>query len=124
MIPDEEISLPLAIYGALWILIIAYVTRFIPYGVRLAYSGFTQLHPELEEAAYLSGSGWAKCLRTISLPLLAPILTAGMIYVFLRAFRELPASLLLTSFGIEPYSVVAYHIGSAGSRRRPLPMGW
>ena len=117
------LALPLPIYGTLWILIIAYVTRFIPYGVRLAYSGFSQLHPELEEAAYLSGSGWGKCLRTISLPLLAPTLTAGMIYVFLRAFRELPASLLLTSFGIEPYSVVAYHIWAAGESAKTAAYG-
>lgn len=117
------LALPLRIYGTLWILIIAYITRFIPYGVRLAYSGFTQLHPELEEAAYLSGSGWGKCLRTISIPLLAPTLAAGMIYVFLRAFRELPASLLLTSFGIEPYSVVAYHIWTAGESAKTAAYG-
>ena len=108
------LSLPLPVYGTLWILLIAYVTRFIPYGVRLAYAGFTQLHPELEEAAYLSGSNWAKTLRTISLPLLAPTLAAGMIYTFLRAFRELPASLLLSSFRKEPYSVVAFHIWDSG----------
>ncbi len=108
------LSLPLPIYGTFWILVIAYVTRFIPYGVRLTYAGFAQLHKELEEAAYVAGSGWGKTLTTISLPLLAPTLTVGMIYIFLRAFRELPASLLLASFGNEPYSVVSYHMWSAG----------
>lgn len=46
-----------------------------------------------------------------------------MINVFLRAFRELPASLLLTSFGIEQYFVVAYHICSAGESAKTAAYG-
>ncbi len=117
------LTLPLPVYGTLWILGIAFVTRFVPYGVRLAYAGFSQLHPELEEAAYVAGSGWGRTLRTVSLPLLAPTLTAGGIYTILLAFRELGASLLLFSFGNEPYSVVAYQLWDAGEPGKTAAYG-
>ena len=68
-------------------------------------------------------SGWSKTLRTISLPLLAPTLAAGAIYTILRAFRELSASLLLASFGNEPYSVVAYHMWEGGETSKTAAYG-
>jgi iron(III) transport system permease protein len=117
------LTVPIPVYGTLWILGIAFVTRFMPYGVRLAYAGFTQIHAELEEAAYVSGSGWLKTLRTVSLPLLAPTLMAGMIYTVLRAFRELSASLTLSSFGNEPFSVVAYHMWDGGETSKTAAYG-
>jgi iron(III) transport system permease protein len=117
------LTLPVPVYGTLWVLGIAFVTRFVPYGVRLAYAGFSQLHAELEEAAYVAGSGWGKAMRTISLPLLAPTLTVGAIYTILRSFRELGASLLLASFENEPYSVVAYNIWMGGETGKTAAYG-
>lgn len=117
------LTVPLPVYGTATILVVAYVTRLIPYGVRLSYSGFTQLHPELEEAASTSGAGWFKSMRTVSAPILLPTLLAGAIYIFLRAYRELPASLLLTSFGNEPYSVVAFHMWSSGNTTKVAAYG-
>ncbi len=107
--------IPLPIYGTLMILFIAYVSKHIAYGVRQATTGFTQLHPELEEAAAMSGSSWARTMRTISVPLLAPMIVVGFAYVFIRGFVELSASLLLFSYGNEPYSVVTYNLYSSGS---------
>jgi iron(III) transport system permease protein len=117
------LTLPVPIYGTLWILWIAFVTRFIPYGARLAYAGFSQLHPELDEAAYVCGSSWAKTMRTVSLPLLAPTLTVGAIYTIVRAFRELGASLVLAAFEREPYSLVAYHMWTAGEGGKTAAYG-
>jgi iron(III) transport system permease protein len=108
------LRLPIAIYGTLLILLIAYVTRLLPFGVRLAYAGFAQVHPELEEVAATSGSPWARTMRKISLPLLAPTVVVGMIYVFVRAFGEIPSSLLLFSFGNRTYSVVAFNMWFEG----------
>lgn len=105
---------PIPIYGTALVLLIAYATRLIPYGVRLSYAGFTQIHPELEEAGATSGSSWAGVMRKISLPLMAPTIAVGMIYVFIRAFGETPASLLLFSFGNRPYSVVAFNLWIEG----------
>ncbi|MDD3445186.1 MAG: ABC transporter permease subunit, partial [Zavarzinia sp.] len=113
----------LPIYGTLAIIVIAYVTKFISYGVRMAYAGYRQLHPELEEAAYTSGAGWGRMLGSIYLPLLVPTVGAGILYITMRAFRELPASLLLLSHGNEPYSVVAYEFWSAGEQGKTAAYG-
>jgi iron(III) transport system permease protein len=109
-----SLRLPIAIYGTLLILLIAYVTRLLPFGVRLAYAGFAQVHPELEEVAATSGSPWGRTMRKISFPLLAPTVVVGMIYVFVRAFGEIPSSLLLFSFGNRTYSVVAFNMWFEG----------
>lgn len=108
------LGLPVPVYGTLTILGIAYVTRFIAYGARLVGSGFGRLHPELDEAAALSGAGWFRSLSTISIPLLVPTIMAGLVYVFIRSFTELSASLLLFSYNTEPYSVAAFNIWSGG----------
>lgn len=68
---------PVPVYGTLWILLIAFVTRYIPYGIRYTHSGLLQLHKELEEAAYASGASWANCMRRITLPLLTPSFLGG-----------------------------------------------
>lgn len=117
------VDLPITVYGTSIILVLAYVTRFIPYGVRLSYAGFAQVHPELEEAAAVSGSSWAHVIRKISLPLLSRSMAVGAIYVFLRGFRELPASLLLHSIGQEPYSVVVFFLWTTGQTARTAAYG-
>ncbi len=113
----------LPVYGTLLIIIIAYVTKFLPYGVRLIYAGMGQLHKELEEAAAISGASWLRILRTIYFPLLLPTMAAGLLYTVMRGFRELPASLILLAHGNETYSVVAYEFWSAGEPGKTAAYG-
>ncbi|HET7701387.1 MAG TPA: iron ABC transporter permease [Candidatus Limnocylindria bacterium] len=93
----ELINFPIPIYGTLAILVIAYVTRYLPYGMRTSTAAMVQLHRELEEAAAVSGASWATSFRRIVVPLLWPSLVAGWIYVFVVSVRELSSSVLLVS---------------------------
>jgi iron(III) transport system permease protein len=93
------LMLPIHLYQTIWILLVAYVTLCLPYGMRFAASGLTQIHRELEEAAEVAGAGLAQIFRRILLPLLAPVLLAAWIYVFVLAVRELGASVFLTGPG-------------------------
>jgi iron(III) transport system permease protein len=99
-------SLP--IYGTLWILFIAYFTRYMPYGMRYASTSMYQLGRELEESATMSGAGWLQTFRRIVLPLLVPGLLAGWIYILVVSLRELGASILLYSPGKEVLSIVIW----------------
>ena len=90
-------TVPLPIYGTLWILLIAYVTRYLPYGMRSASSAIVQIHRELEEAAAAAGARWWPTFRHILLPLLRPALVGGWIYVFIVSLRELGSGVLLVS---------------------------
>ncbi len=91
------LRIPLPIYGTLWIIAIAYVIRFMPFGMRYVYAGVLQLHKELEEAAGVAGGSTLTIMRRIVAPLLTPALVAGWLFIFLIANKELAIAVLLAS---------------------------
>jgi iron(III) transport system permease protein len=93
------LMLPIPVYNTIWILLIAYVTLYLPYGMRFASSGISQIHRELEEVAEVAGARLGQVFWRILLPLLAPVLLAGWIYVFVLSVRELGASIFLVGPG-------------------------
>ncbi|NUR08123.1 MAG: iron ABC transporter permease [Nocardioidaceae bacterium] len=99
---------PIPIYGTLFILLIAYVTRYLPYGMRYAVTSMHQIASELEESAQVSGASWWQSFRRVLLPLLAPGLVAGWIYILVVSFRELSSSILLYSPGKEVLSILIF----------------
>jgi len=107
--------LPVPIYGTHWILLIAYVTLHLPYSVRICTSGLSQLHEELEEAGYMSGANRVTVLRRIVFKLTAASITASVIYVSLRSFREYTASIFLTAPGTEVFSVLVLDMWEGGN---------
>ena len=102
------LRVPIGIYGTLWILFMAYLTRYMPYGMRYASTSMFQIGRELEESAQMSGAGWWHTFRRVVLPLLAPGLIAGWIYIVIVSFRELGSSVLLYSPGKEVLSIVIW----------------
>ncbi|MDB5406512.1 MAG: binding-protein-dependent transport system inner rane protein [Rhodospirillales bacterium] len=83
------------IYGSIWIIAIAYVTQYLPFGSRTTQGVMLQLHPELEEAALASGADTWRVLRRITLPLVWPALAAVWIWVAAHSLRELSSALML-----------------------------
>jgi iron(III) transport system permease protein len=106
--------LPVGIYGTLWIMLIAYVTRFLPYGMRTNSTAMVQIHKELEESAAMSGASWSMTFRRIILPLLKPGLIAGWIYIVIVSIRELSSSILLYSPGSEVVSIMIWELWQNG----------
>lgn len=89
------LKLPVGIYGTVWILLIAFVTRFLPYGVRAANSSLMQVHAELEEAAAMSGASAVRTLAMITLPVVLSSMVGTFIYVMTLVIREFPSVVLL-----------------------------
>ena len=87
---------PIPIYGTLWLLLIAYLTVFLPLGVRTISGVMLQLDKSLEECAQMCGASWGYRLRTVTMPLLRPGLLAAWLLLFIASVRELGASILLT----------------------------
>ncbi len=102
------------LYGTFWILLIAYVTRFMPYGVRAASASMVQISHELEEAALASGGSWRQTFQKIILPLLMPGFVAGWIYVSIVSLRELSSSILLYSPQSIVLSILAFDMWEGG----------
>ena len=96
---------PVPIYGTLWILLLAYFTRYMPYGMRFAASSMYQISSELEECAQTCGAGWWQSFRRIVMPLLVPGLLAGWVYIVTVSLRELSSSILLYSPGNEVLAI-------------------
>jgi iron(III) transport system permease protein len=99
---------PIPVYGTLWILFLAYLTRYIPYGMRYASTSMFQIGRELEESAMTSGAGWFQSFRRILLPLLVPGLLAGWIYIVIVSVRELSSTIILYSPGKQVLSIVIW----------------
>jgi len=89
--------LPVPLIGNHFGVMLAYVTLFLAIGARNVYARMHQLHPELDEAARVSGASSLSVLRTVTLPGLAPAVLASVIYIIVWAFKELPNALLLSS---------------------------
>jgi iron(III) transport system permease protein len=108
------LTLDIGVYGTLWIMFIAYVTRFLPYGMRYSSGSMLQIHKELEESAAMSGATWGLTFRRVVLPLLKPGLLAGFIYVMIVSIRELSSSILLYSPGTEVVSIMIWELWQNG----------
>lgn len=117
------LRLPIPVYGTLWILLVAYVTRYIPFGMRYAVTSMSQISDQLEESAYVAGASWWQTFRKIILPLSAPGIVAGWIFVVMVSFRELGASILLYSAGTEVVSVLIYQEYVNGALNQVAALG-
>ena len=108
------LNIDVGIYGTIWILLIAYVARFMPYGLRYNTVSMIQIHKELEDSAAMSGASWGATFRRIVLPLLKPGFVAGWIYIMIVSIRELSSSILLYSRGTEVISIVVWELWENG----------
>ncbi len=109
------IFLPVPIYGTIWMLLIAYIAHYIPFGVRATTSGLAQIGVELEESSRVHGEGWAGTMRRIVVPLLKPALTVGWILLFVEFIRSLSLSILLYTPESVVMPVVIYELYETGA---------
>ena len=108
------LTLPIPIYGTIWVLLLAYITKYIPYGIRAASASMIQINKELEEASLTAGGTWFQTFRKVILPLLMPGFTAGWIYISIIALRELSTSILLYSYNSTVLSIMAFDLWEGG----------
>ncbi|HLH97634.1 MAG TPA: iron ABC transporter permease [Xanthobacteraceae bacterium] len=109
------LAMPFAIYGTLTILLLAYVGRYVPLGVRAANAALRQVDPSLEESAQILGASWLTTMRAVTLPLIRPGLFAGWLLVFVPVIQELSASILLFSSSSITLAVAIYNLYETGS---------
>jgi iron(III) transport system permease protein len=108
------LSFPVPVYGTLWILVIAYVTKFVPISLRACHSSMLQIHPELEEASTVSGSSQRRTFVRIVLPLMLPGLLVGWFYVLTLTFKVLSLPVLLSHVGTQVLPMVIFDLYRSG----------
>jgi iron(III) transport system permease protein len=109
------LSVPVPIYGTLWILLIAFVTKHLPWATRNTNAGLLQIHKELEEASEASGASWLQTFRRVLVPLLVPAFAAGFLYIFSHIIRDISLAILLYSPKTNLLAVVIWELWQAGT---------
>jgi iron(III) transport system permease protein len=102
------------IYNTVWIILYAYLARFLVLALRPTVSGYHQIDRALEEAAQVAGASLFTRLRTIVFPLVAPAAMAGGLLIFMTALSELTVSALLWASGSETIGVVMFSFEQGG----------
>jgi len=100
------------LYGTLLILLVAYVTRYMPVAQRNISAALLSVSPDLEESARLSGASWFRTILYIVVPLLKPGIAAAWLLLFIIFIRELGVSVLLCGAGTEVMSVALYRLSN------------
>jgi iron(III) transport system permease protein len=117
------VDFPIPVYATIWIILIAYVTRFLPYGMRAVSSTIIQVHKELEEASVACGAGFVATFRRVLIPMMRPGVMAGWIILVTIFMREFSATLFLYSPGSEPLGPLLYFLYLDGMRGRVAAIG-
>jgi iron(III) transport system permease protein len=111
-----EIALrsPIPVYGTLWLIGLAFLIHYMPFGMRYSYAGVLQIHPELEQAAHVSGANTRQNITRIVLPLLMPALSSAWLFIFLLASKEMSLPLLLAGASSQTIAVAMFNLWANG----------
>jgi iron(III) transport system permease protein len=108
-------SRPLLLYGTMWILVLAFATRFLPIAYANSEAAIRSVNPELEDAARILGGSRFLTLRRVVAPLLARGLAGAFILVFIPATRELSSAIFLYTTGTQVLSVLLFDKSDEGN---------
>ncbi|WP_297340738.1 iron ABC transporter permease [Pseudophaeobacter sp.] len=107
-----EIRTGLLISGSIWLLVAAYMVRFLAAALGAYESGQSTVHANMDAAARSLGQGPLGMLRRVHLPMLTPSLLTALLIVFVDVMKELPATLIMRPFNYDTLAVQAYRLAS------------
>ncbi len=107
--------LGISLYNTLWIILIAYVARYMFFVVRTVSAAMTQVTSALEEAARISGANWLRSVTDVLLPQVKRSILSAWILVFAHTISELTLSILLWSAGNETIAVAVFNLQETGN---------
>ena len=105
---------PFVLYGTLWILFLAYLTKEMPVGYAQADATFRAIPADLEDAGRVLGAGRLRILGEITAPLAKSGIIAAWCFIFIGVIRELSASILLFTPNTKVMSVVIFDLKEEG----------
>lgn len=104
---------PFELTGTALIIVLCFMFRNLPVGVRAGTAAFKQLDRSLDEASLMLRAGSVQTLRHVVLPLLKPALVAALVYSFVRAITTVSAVIFLVT--AENELATTYIIGRVGN---------
>ncbi len=107
----SSLSTPL-LSGSLFLLLYAYVCRFLTVAYQSVDSGFAGISHDIDAAARTLGTSMNEMIRKVHFPLLRPSIFAACLLVFVDVMRELPATLILRPFNFDTLATQVYRLAS------------
>jgi iron(III) transport system permease protein len=105
---------PLLLYGTIWIIFVAYLTKYLPVAYTACHAALATVHPDLEDAARILGANRLAAVKDVTVPLFGAGLVSAWLLVFLPSLRELSSSILLFTSRSRVVSVVIYSLYEEG----------
>ena len=102
------------LYNTIWIILVAYLARYLSFSMKTSSAALLQVHSSLEEAARVCGASHTESLADITLPLIRPAMVSGFFLIFLPAMREVTTSILLYGPYTRTLGVQIYSLRDAG----------
>ncbi len=100
----------ITLYNTIWIILVAYIARYLSYVLKSSSAALQQVHYSLEEAARSCGASHMETLKDVTLPLIKPAMISGFFLVFLPCMRELTTSILLYGPNSRTLGVAIYQL--------------
>ena len=113
----------ISLYNTLWIILIAYIARYLSFSMKSSSAALLQVHPSLEEAARTCGASHMESLKDVTLPLIRPAMVSGFFLIFLPAMREVTTSVLLYGPKTRTLGVQIYALRDAGMIPQAAALG-
>ena len=109
------LTIPIGVYGTVFVLMLAFLVKYMPQGIRFANGALIQIQDDLEESSSITGAEWTYTVRKIILPLLKPALISAWIYIFVLTFRELSSIIFLVTPNNQVISAILWDLFVNGS---------
>lgn len=107
-----DISTGLLVTGSIWLLVVAYMVRFLAAALGAYEGGQSTVHANMDAASRSLGETPLGTLRRVHLPILTPSLLTALLIVFVDVMKELPATLIMRPFNYDTLAVQAYRLAS------------
>ncbi len=88
---------PLRLSGTALIIILVFIFRRMPVGIRDGIAQLQQIDPSIEEASSSLGAGFFRTFTRVTLPLVAPAFLSGLVYIFVRCMTAISAVVFVVS---------------------------
>jgi len=98
--------------GSIWVLVVAYMVRFMAAALNAYDGGLASIHPSTDAVARTLGQGPGRMLARVHLPILRPSVLTALLIVFVDVMKELPATLIMRPFNMDTLAVQAHRLAA------------
>ncbi|MEM7027693.1 MAG: iron ABC transporter permease [Pseudomonadota bacterium] len=106
------ISTGLLLSGTIFILVFAYLIRFLAISINTTDAAFGKIKPVMDEVAKTAGLSAFSMVKRIHIPMMKGSLLTAMLLVFVDVMKELPATLILRPFNFNTLAVRTYELAN------------